>query len=266
MSRQYMWNLLFCLKLACTLHKHLLKGKFLQYCLRETPCSDICCLPIAPASLPQSQVFLSHFQCECGAFHIRLTASDTVQPFTFLTLAPAKHSSTLLIQFDGSARQSEKIGGAGVVALQVTPDSISVVSWHAFALPSCKDNIYAEAFACLEALRISNTHIETALASGRPAPHITVQGDILPVVNFLTFRGRFRRLDVLPLLEQCLSLLSKMPRLQLEYRPRECNQFADHCAGLGTKATSTQNLSQISPVHVDPPYELCMRVTRIFHS
>ena len=64
-------------------------------------------------------------------------------------------------------------------------------------------------------------------------------------------------MDVLPLLEQCLSLLSKMPQLQLEYRPRECNQFADHCAGLGTKATVTQNLSQITPVHVDPPYELC---------
>ena len=92
-------------------------------------------------SLPQSQVFLSHFQCDCGAYHIRLTASDTVLPFTFLTLAPARHSSTLLIQFDGSARQSEQIGGAGVVALQVTPASISVVSWHAFTLPSCKDNI-----------------------------------------------------------------------------------------------------------------------------
>ena len=41
---------------------------------------------------------------------------------------------------------TRQIGGAGVVVLAVTPDAISMVSWHSFALNKCKDNIYAEAF------------------------------------------------------------------------------------------------------------------------
>ena len=43
----------------------------------------------------------------------------------------------------------------------------------------------------------------------------------------------------------------------MEYKPRECNQFADHCAGLGTKAAHPDRDSEAEIVFVDPPYELC---------
>ena len=208
-------------------------------------------------SLPQAQVFLSHFKCECGAFHIRVSAAESIAPFQFLALAQSQYSSSLLIQFDGSARQSCKIGGAGIAVLKVTPDVISVVSWHAYALNKCKDNIYAEAFGCLEALRMAHLHVQTALQAGISISEVTVQGDILPIVNLLTFKGRFRRLDVLPLLEQCQTLLARLPFLNLEYRPRECNKFADHCAGLGTKAASADKVSEFDFIPVDPPFELC---------
>ena len=107
------------------------------------------------------------------------------------------------------------------MVLTVTPDAISVVSWHAFALHKCKDNIYAEAFGCLEALRTAHSHVQSALQAGLPSPDVTVQGDILPIVNFLTFKGRFRRLDVLPLLEKCQSLPARLPSINMEYKPRD---------------------------------------------
>ena len=143
------------------------------------------------------------------------------------------------------------------MVLTVTPDAISVVSWHAFALHKCKNNIYAEAFGCLEALRTAHSHVQSALQAGLPSPDVTVQGDILPIVNFLTFKGRFRRLVVLPLLEKCQSLLARLPSINMEYKPRECNQFADHCAGLGTKAANPDRDSEADVVFVDPPHELC---------
>ena len=209
------------------------------------------------SSLPKAQIFLSHFKCECGAFHIRVVAAEPIEPFAFLSLAQSQHASSLLIQFDGSARQSRKIGGAGIVVLTVTPEAISVVSWRAFALHECKDNIYAEAFGCVEALRTAHSHVQSALQAGLPNPEVTVQGDIMPIVNFLTFKGRFRRLDVLPLLEKCQSLLARLPSIELECKPRECNQFADHCAGLGTKTANPERDSEADVVLVDPPYELC---------
>ena len=127
-------------------------------------------------------MFLSHFKCECGAFHIRVVAAEPIEPFMFLSLAQSQHASSLLIQFDGSARQSRQIGGAGIVVLAVSPDAISVVSWHAFALHKCKDNIYAEAFGCLEALRTAHSHFQSALQAGLlPSPDITIQGDICPL-------------------------------------------------------------------------------------
>ena len=54
------------------------------------------------SSLPKAHVFLSHFKCECGAFHIRVVAAEPVEPFAFLSLAQSQHASSLLIQFDGS--------------------------------------------------------------------------------------------------------------------------------------------------------------------
>ena len=141
-----------------------------------------------PSALPKAQVFLSHFKCECGAFHIRVVAAEPIEPFMFLSLAQSQHASSLLIQFDGSAQQSRQIGGAGVVVLAVTPDAISVVSWHAFALHKCKDNIYAEAFGCLEAVRTAHSHFQSALQAGLPSPDVTIQGDILPIVNFSLLR------------------------------------------------------------------------------
>ena len=117
---------------------------------------------------------------------MRVVAAEPIEPFMFLSLAQSQHASSLLIQFDGSARQSCKIGGAGIVVLTVSPDAISVVSWHAFALHKCKDNIFAEAFGCLEALRSLTCSI--CIATGLPSPDVTVQADILPIVNFLTLR------------------------------------------------------------------------------
>lgn len=208
-------------------------------------------------SLATARVYLSHFQCECGSWHIRVVAAEQIEPFTFLSIAHSQHGASLLIQFDGSARQRDQLGGAGIVVLRATPESLSVVSWHAFALHRCKDNIYAEAFGCLEALRTASMRIQLALQAGEPAPETTVQGDILPIVNFLTFQGRFRRTDVLPLLEQCQVILSRFPAIHLEYKPRECNQFADHCAGCGTRAADPLSSQPSQKINVDPPFELC---------
>ena len=58
-------------------------------------------------------------------------------------------------------------------------------------------------------------------------------------------------------LEKCQSLLSRLPSIHLEYKRRECNQFADHCAVLGTKAALPDRTNAVEVISVDPPYELC---------
>ena len=174
-------------------------------------------------------------------------AAEPIEPFVFLSLAQSQHASSLLIQFDGSARQSSKIGGAGIVVLAVTPEAISVVSWHAFALHKCKDSIYAEAFGCLEALRTAHSHVQSAFASRLTQSRSHRTGGYLAYCYFLTFKDRFQP-------ARCPSPVRK---INMEYKPRECNQFADYCAGLGTIAANPDRDSEADVVFVDLPYELC---------
>lgn len=89
-----------------------------------------------------------------------------------------------------------------------------------------------------------------------------IQGDILPLLNYLQGRGRIKRLEVVRILEECQQLLSRAPFIfRLVYLPRECNKLADHFAGIASaiaqKATD-QPLTAVS--HRLPPYHLAQKL------
>ena len=64
---------------------------------------------------------------------------------------------------------------------------------------------------------------------------VFIQGDILPVIKYLSFAGRLRRNDLLEDLEYILSLSSRwLPLVKWRALPREANELADDLAGQAT--------------------------------
>lgn len=209
---------------------------------------------------PTSQVRLRMQQCDCGDTHIEIVACGAASAQSFLVLSPLPYASAILIQFDGSAHRKEQTGGAGVVTLQATGSSLSLTNWSAIALPKCVDNLYAEAHACYFALRKIEDLVTQLSNANQPVPQIILQGDILPLITFLQYRGRLRKLDILPVMQECKKILAYLPYIQLSYLPRECNKLADFFAGVASKLASV-NLG-LSPVEVPtaPPYLLLQQL------
>ena len=90
-------------------------------------------------------VSLSTFQCECGDYHCRLTALQPIGTNEVLSSYLKSDKTTLLVQFDGSCHADKETGGAGAALLELQREGLTLLKWRAVALPSCPDNIFAEA-------------------------------------------------------------------------------------------------------------------------
>ena len=94
------------------------------------------------------------------------------------------------------------------------------------------------------------------------ATQIYLQGDILPIVKHLAFAGRFRRIDLQPIVQRIRKKQSRMFDFGIwMYRPREANIIADYLAGEASKAAYDLPHSQTQPLEIDipAPYNVAMR-------
>lgn len=81
-----------------------------------------------------------------------------------------------------------------------------------------------------------------------------LQGDILPIVKHLAFAGRFRRIDLQPIVHQIRRKQSRIFDFGIWiYRPREANVIADYLAGLASQYACNLSPSQDVPLEVYTP-------------
>ena len=208
---------------------------------------------------PTATACLVPFSCHCGATHLRLQAMDDLSANTILLLGEPQEWQGCLVQFDGSAHKHTQTGGAGVSLLHVTPSSTSLVQWLSIPLLSCSDNVLAEAHACRAAINLAFEYYVSCMSKGIPIDSVVVQGDILPVINYLQYKGRIKKPAVVAILEQCQHLLARAPCLfRLVYLPRECNRLADYFAGQASAAARKADDNPLVPLHhvALPPFHL----------
>ena len=208
---------------------------------------------------PTATACLVPFSCHCGATHLRLQAMDDLSASTILLLGEPQEWQGCLVQFDGSAHKHTQTGGAGVSLLHVTPSSTSLVQWLSIPLLSCSDNVVAEAHACRAAINLAFEYYVSCMSKGIPIDSVVVQGDILPVINYLQYKGRIKKPAVVAILEQCQHLLARAPCLfRLVYLPRECNRLADYFAGQASAAARKADNNPLVPLHhvALPPFHL----------
>ena len=117
-----------------------------------------------------------------------------------------------LLQFHGSCRRDEQIGGAGYCIFRIGPGELVFVKGGSIALGTCLDNVEAEAEAVgsgfSRLLDIIEATEGSATAWDTP---IYVQGDIQPIIRLLAHHGPLRRLDVLRILEPVRYSGAQMP-------------------------------------------------------
>ena len=92
--------------------------------------------------------------------------------------------------------------------------------------------------------------------------HAYLQGDILPIVKHLAFAGRFRRIDLQPIIQQIRRKQSRFfDHGKWVYRPREANILADYLAGVASRAAQAfpAHTSEPTEIAVEAPYQLAMR-------
>ena len=208
---------------------------------------------------PTATACLVPFSCHCGATHLRLQAMDDLSANTILLLGEPQEWQGCLVQFDGSAHKHTQTGGAGVSLLHVTPSSTSLVQWLSIPLLSCSDNVVAEAHACRAAINLAFEYYVSCVSKGIPIDSVVAQGDILPVINYLQYKGRIKKPAVVAILEQCQHLLARAPCLfRLVYLPRECNRLADYFAGQASAAARKADNNPLVPLHhvALPPFHL----------
>ena len=212
---------------------------------------------------PSATATLLPYTCHCGATHLKLCATADIPDNAALLIGEAAQWKGCLVQFDGSAHKRTRAGGAGVSLLQVTQDSTTLVRWKSIPLLNCPDNAIAEAHACLNAVHLATEFYHECLKQGIAQDGVVIQGDILPLLNYLQGRGRIKRLEVVKILGECQQLLARAPFIfRLVYLPRECNKLADHFAGI---ASATARKASDYPLHVvshraPPPYHLAQKL------
>lgn len=217
----------------------------------------------AKLPFPSATATLLPYTCHCGATHLKLCAMMDIPDNAVLLIGEAAQWRGCLVQFDGSAHKKSRAGGAGVSLLQVTPDSTTLVRWKSTPLLDCPDNVMAEAHACLHAVQLATEFHHECLRQGVQQDGVVIQGDILPLLNYLQGRGRIKRLAVVKVLEECQQLLARAPFIfRLVYLPRECNKLADHFAGV---ASAAARKAVDFPLHVashraPPPYHLAQKL------
>ena len=218
---------------------------------------------------PAATAALLPYTCSCGMVHFSLQATDDVPNNAILLIGEASNWQGCLVQFDGSAHKRSQTGGAGVSLLHVTQEITTLVRWKSIPLVPCADNVVAEAGACLAAVRLAIEYHSQCLTRGIPQKGIVIQGDILPLLNYLQGKGRVKRPEVVRLLEDCQCLLARAPFIfRLVYLPRECNKLADYFAG---QASATARAHHAQPLAVAahravPPYHLAQKLGFVIES
>ena len=218
----------------------------------------------------ESNVQLRLVRCTCGEYHTCLTASrellegDVLVPDTF-------GDPQIIVQFDGSAHRTSQIGGAGAALLQFDGTGLSLLDWEARALPKCADNIVAEAHGADLAMHLYEKYVSMCHEQGlAPLPLSRIHGDIKQLLHHLDFRSRFRRSDLIVLVNTFHRRRSRVaPNAITEYRPRETNVISDYLAGQAS-AWILDNPNDPKCLHgapfsipVDPPYELLLNANAV---
>ena len=206
------------------------------------------------------------YKCSCGSYHMSLIALAVVGRGDILC-ANTDAAETTIVQFDGSAHREACIGGAGAALLQVGPRGYYLLKWGAMSLYPCKDNIVAEAYGAELAITLYSEYVKNCRKEQAPfLPLSTIQGDIKPLIQHLQFAGRFRRSDLVEVIDRFHKLKSRVaPAAQPEYRPREANFLADFLAGEASgslkgadKAPASQPVKRCR-MEVGLPYELLLQ-------
>lgn len=209
------------------------------------PGQELCRLPAghgllkllrAQSSSALANAKLERVHCDCTVPHFSVIATRHLAPSDLLNVGTLSNETTppyLLCQFDGGCHQSERIGGAGFAIYLVYPTTVQLYKYRAIGLCDCKDNVVAEVKACRhlidEVIEVGTTDLATYTLLSRP---VIVQGDILPVIKYLSFAGRLRRHDLLQDLEHIQLQASRwIPHIQWRALPREANELADDLAG-----------------------------------
>ena len=208
---------------------------------------------------PTATACLVPFPCHCGSTHLRLQATDDLPANTILLLSEPRDWQGCLVQFDGSAHKHTQTGGAGVSLLHVTPASTTLAQWLSIPLLSCADNVLAEAHACHAAIKLAFEYYVSCLSKDIYIDSVVVQGDILPIINYLQHKARVKKPAVVAILDQCQQLLARAPCLfRLVYLPRECNRLAGYFAGQASSAAKEAAGNPLVPLHhaAPPPYQL----------
>ena len=203
------------------------------------------------------------FYCQCGEYHCRITATLPIGAGEILCCSTCEEKGSLLVQFDGSCHADRGIGGAGAALLEVQPQGLALIKWKAIALPECPDNIFPEA---MSADIGTDLLCEELIQRRHAAAQIYLQGDILPIVKHLAFAGRFRRIDLQPIVQRIRKKQSRMFDFGIwMYRPREANIIADYLAGEASRAAYDLPHSQTQPFEIDipAPYNVAMRAGAI---
>ena len=222
----------------------------------------------APIGRPKNVDLQLHY-CRCGKYHVRVLALSSILGSDML-VPTGFGQPKLMAQFDGSAHRSRHIGGAGAALFQVDSTGITLLDWGSQALPKCIDNIIAEGKGACLAITLYERYVEHCLQHKiLPFPVDTIQGDIKSLLQHLDFRSRFRRLDMVGIVDQFHRKRSRLaPHSITEYRPREANVIADHLAGegssylmqlLGEGEDDLGDNPEDFPIVTDPPYELLLR-------
>ena len=92
-----------------------------------------------------------------------------------------------------------------------------------------------------------------------------IQGDIQPLLSHLRFQSRFRRPDLLGVINRFHAKRSRLaPLSATEYRPREANFVADYLVGQGSAFLLHRPEASIASEgiiehEVNPPYELLLK-------
>ena len=193
--------------------------------------------------------------CSCTIPHFRLRSITPVAAGDLIDLGSALTHSVrpyVLGQFDGGCHASASVGGAGYGIYLVYPNCVQLYCWRSIGLAKCSDNVVAEVKACkhlvddIVALTYGELQHLDLLRS-----HTIIQGDILPVIKYLSLSCRLRRVDLVDDLEHIQHVASRhFSASRWRALPREANELADDLAGQAARHMLKRYL-QANPCHTD---------------
>ena len=196
-------------------------------------------------------VMIQPTYCRCGEFHCKITSLLPIGANEILCSCLDPAAGALLVQFDGSCHSEHQAGGAGAALVELQTQGLTLLRWRAVAIPNCPDNIYAEAMSANVG---TDLLCEELVHRKHTTERAYLQGDILPIVKHLAFAGRFRRIDLQPIVQQIRRKQSRMFDFGVWiYRPREANVIADNLAGVASQHACDLPQDQQVPIEIQTP-------------